>query len=75
MRSGGNSYKSFLREPVIRQQRRACVRACARGYGGMPEVDLGDPACPFPEPTAKIEGGRAAVMQAGKQGCSAWAVQ
>lgn len=59
----------------------ACVRAVRahRGYGGMPEVDLGDPACPSPEPTARVAGGRAAVMpavgRAGKRRCSAVAVQ
>lgn len=62
-------HTAVLREPVIQQQqqeqRRACVRACARGYGGMPEVDLGDPACPSPAPTAKIA---AAGGPAGRRG-------
>lgn len=50
-----------LSEPVTQRQR-ACMRACVRGYGGMLEVDSGDPVCPSPAPTARITataGGRA----------------
>lgn len=39
-----NSYNHFS-EPTA---------ACVQGYGGMLEVDLGDPVCPLPVQPAKI---------------------
>lgn len=50
-----NSYKRFP-EPTA---------ACAQGYGGMLEVDLGDPVCPLPVQPAKIT---VKAMQAGVAG-------
>lgn len=51
-----NSYKRFP-EPTA---------ACAQGYGGMLEVDLGDPVCPLPAQPAKITVKARLEWQAGR---------
>lgn len=50
---------NLLRAPVHNPCKRfpEPKAACARGYGGMLEVDLGDPVCPWPAQPAKPTAG------------------
>lgn len=68
---GGNELRAPLRNP--RKRFSEPKAACARGYGGMPEVDLGDPARPRPVQPAKLTAGARQKRRGGRQAApKAW---